>query len=819
METLWQDLRFSCRVLAKNRGFTTVVVLTLALGIGGISMMFGVINAVLLRPLPFADSSRLAFVWEVQPKRDLTRGGTTLADFLDWRDRNQVFEDMAAWVAWSYNLTGQSEPEETWGARVSTNFFDLLRVKPAVGRTFISQEERPGHEQVVMLSYGLWQRRFESDPTLIGKTITVDDKKYVVVGILPRDFSLWGTSQQFDLWMPLAFVRTQLVRDNHAFTVFARLRRDVTLSEANTQMNTIMQQLAVEYPTADPDRRVSVVMMHADRTGRLRPALKLLFGGAGLVLLIAVVNVANLQLSRAVTRVMEISIRASLGAGKLRLVQQLVIESMLLALLGGVAGLVLAAGGLRVLPAVLSALGESGQIPYTDRVTVDFTVLGFTVLVSVLAGGFFGLAPIFQVFSTNLTRALKEGGTASFRGRRFQRLVVISEVSLSFVLLLSALLLVRSFAKLITQDPGFNPKGLLTLRVRLPVYRYREGHQITSFFQEAMDQVHALPGVKSAGMINLLPLTGWNAFSDFEIEGRPRERPGEEFTAQFRIIDWNYFRTMEIPLLSGREFTPGDRDLNQPVVLINETLARRYWPNEDPLGKHIRLRFAVPTKGPWTPQLQRSWLMIAGIVGDASEWRYGEKKVGMMYLPYLQNPSPFMTLVLRTDPGPMTLIPAVTDAVRSLDRNQPITAVRPMDQYVEEMASRPRFSLYLVGLLAVLATVLAALGIYGVMSYAVNRQVREIGIRMALGAQRRDVLRLIVGRAMGLVLIGISLGLVVGLAVLPRVIASFLYGITPHDLAAHLGAGSLLVCVAFGACYLPARRATKIDPLSALRYE
>jgi len=819
VKTLWQDLRFGWRALAKDPRYSTVATLTIALGVGGITMMFGIINAVLLRPLPFPESDRIALVWEVQPKRDLTRGGTTLADFLDWRDRNHVFEEMAAWVPWSYNLTGQNEPEEVSGARVSTNFFGLFKVKPALGRTFIPEEEQPGHEEVVMMSYRLWQRRFGSDPGLIGKTVTVDETSYVVIGILPRAFSLWGTGQQFDLWMPLAFVRTQLVRDNHIFTVFGRLRRDATLSEANSEMNTIVRQLAAEYPTTDPDRRVSVVKMHEDRTERVRPALKLLFGAAAFVLLIALVNVANLVLSRAATRLKEIAIRASLGAGKVRLIQHLTTESMLVALLGGTAGLLLAAGGLRVLPAVLSALGESSQIPYSDRVSVDFTMLGFTVLVSVLAGAFFGLAPTIQLFSPDLTGPLKEGGTSSRGGRRFQNLVVIFEVSLSFVLLLSALLLIRSFAKLIAQDPGFNPRGLLTLRVRLPVYRYREGSQITAFFQQAMERVHALPGAKAASMINLLPLTGWSAFSDFEIEGRARKRPGEEFNAQLRIVDWNYFRTMGIPLLRGRELTPGDSDQATAVVLINETLARRYWPNEDPLGKHIRLRFSVPTKGPWTPQLQRSWLVIAGIVGDANEWRYGEKKVGMMYLPYLQNPSPFMTLILRADSDPITLIPPVTDALRSLDRNQPITAIKTMDEYVEEMASRPRFSLYLVDLLAVLATGLAALGIYGVMSYAVSQQTREIGIRMALGAQRGDVLRLIVGRAMALALVGINLGLAVGLVVLPRVIASFLYGITPYDLAAVLGAGSLLVCVALGACYLPAQRATKIDPLSALRYQ
>ena len=815
----WQDLRFGCRVLARNRGFTTVVVLTLALGIGGISIMFGVVNAVLLRPLPFADSSRLVLVWEVQPKRDLTRGVATLADFLDWRDRNHVFEDMAAWLPWSYNLTRQSEPEEVRGARVTTNFFNLFKVKPILGRAFIPEEERPGHDEVVMLSYGLWQRRFGSDPGLIGKTIAVDDKPYIVIGILPRGFSLWGMSQQFDLWMPVAFVRTELVRDDHAFTVFGRLKPGVTLWEANSEMNTIVRQLALEYPTTDQDKGVSVLGMHEDRTERLRPALELLFGGAAFVLLIALVNVANLLLSRAVTRMKEIAIRASLGAGKMRLAQQVITESMLLALVGGGAGFLLTAGGILLLPAALSRFGESNEIPYIQQVTADGAVLGFTLLVSVLAGAFFGLAPALEVFTASLTGALKEGASVSPRGRRFRSVVVLSELTLSFVLLLSALLLVRSFAKLMAQNPGFDSKGLLTLRIRLPEYRYREDHQITAFFQQALEKVRPAPGVKAASMINLLPLTGWKAFSDLEIEGRPRERAGEEFNAQYRIVDSNYFRTMGIPLLRGRELTPADSDQAQPVVLINETLARQYWPNEDPVGKRIRLRFSAPTTGPWTPRLQLTWLKVIGVVGDTIEWRYGERKIRLLYLPYLQNPSRFMTLVLRTASDPTRLLSPVRQALGTLDKDQPITAIKTMDQYIDELASRPRFSMNLVGLFAVLATVLATIGIYGVMSYTVNQQVREIGIRMALGAQQGDVLRVILADGMGLALIGISSGLVVGLGLLPRVIATFLYGVSFHDVLAVVGAAILLLCVAFAACFVPARRASKIDPLIALRYE
>lgn len=819
---MWQDLRYSLRLLTKKPGFALVAVVTLALGIGATTAIFGVVNAVLIRPLPFAESDRIVLVWEVQPKRDVFRGRTTLADFLDWRDRSRSFEELSAWIPWSYNLTGESQAEEIWGARVTANFFDLLKVKPVLGRAFLPEEEQLGHEQVAILSYSLWQRRFGSDASLIGKSITIADLPYTVIGVLPRNFSLWGSNPQYDLWTPLAFVRAQLIRDNHVFTVFGRLAPGVTLSQASGEMNAIVHQLALEYPTSDPDKHARVVRMHEDRTERLRPALQLLFAAGCFVLLIAWVNVANLFLSRAISREKEIAIRASLGAGRMRLMRQLGTEGVVLSLVGGALGLFLADAGLRVLPAVLPASGALGEIPYTDRIGIDPALLCFTLAISALAGLLFGLVPAFHIFGTELSGALKEGGSGFLGGRRgrfFRSVVVVCEVSLSLILLLSAGLLMRSFGTLLSAKPGFDTSDLLTLQIRLPRNRYREGYQITGFFQRVMEQVGTWPGVRDAGMINLLPLSGWTAYNDFDIEGRPPQQPGKEFTAQDRIIDRNYLRTMGIPLLRGRDFTAADSSEAPGVVLINNALAERYWADEDPLGKQIRLQFSISTESPWTPRFRQSWLTIVGVVGDTTEWQFGEKKTGIMYFPYLQDPSPIMTLAVRSSSDPATLVAAVKHTVGVIDKDQALTGVATMQHYVEGLASRPRFNMYIVALFAGLAIVLAAIGIYGVMSYTVNQRTHEIGIRMALGAQQSDVLRLVVGNGMRLALIGINLGLVIGLGVLPRVLASLLYGVTYHDPATLVGVILLLVIVAFVSCYIPARRATKVDPLTALRYE
>jgi putative ABC transport system permease protein len=822
METVWQDLRYGIRLLTRNTGFASVVVLTLALGIAATTTIFGIFNAVLIRPLLFTEPDNIVLLWEVHPNRDVRRGYTTLADFLDWRDRSHSFEQLSAWTPWTFSLTGLSHPEDVRGARISTDFFNLLRVKPILGRIFLPEEEHPGREQVVILSYQFWQRQFGADARLIGTSITIDGKPYTVVGVLPPNFSLWGTKLGSDLWAPLAFDRAQLTRDNHVFAVFGRLKHGVDLSQAEREMNAIVHRLTLEYPETDPDERVRIVRLHDDRTEDLRPALELMFAAAGFVLLMAWVNVANLFLSRAITREKELAIRVSLGAGRLRLVRQLGAESVLLALLSGVLGLFLASAALQILPAILPASGGLSEIPYLGQRGLGPALLIFTLCVSVLAGLLFGLVPSLQLFGKELSGALKEGGTWSLGGRRghlFRNAVVVSEVSLSFILLLTAGLLMRSFEKLVSASPGFDTRNLLTLRIRLPMVRYREGYQITGFFKRAIEQVRALPGVSDAAMINLLPLSGWTAYSDFEIEGRPPQRPGEEFSAQDRIIGPNYFRTMGIPLLRGRDFTDADNNGTSSVVAINQALAAHYWPDEDPVGKRMRLQFSAVAEGPWTPKFQRSWLTIVGVVGDTTEWRFGEKKAGIMYLPYLQNPSPFMALVVRSSADPTRLVSAVTHAVGVIDKNQPIGDIATMDQLVESLDSRPRFNLYLVALFAGLSVILAATGIYGVISYTVSQQTHELGIRIALGAQQADVFRLVLGKGMTLALIGVSLGLVVGESVLRPVLTSLLFGVTPLDPATLVGAVLLPIGVTLASCYIPARRATRVDPSATLRHE
>ncbi len=822
METLRQDLRFAGRILRKNSGFTLVAVLTLALGIGATSGILALVNAVLIRPVPFPDPDRVVLVWETQPKRNNKTRLATLADFLDWRDRNHVFQEMSAWVPWSATLTGQSEPEELVGARASTNFFDLLGVKAAVGRSFLADEEQPGHDQVVMLSHRLWNRRFGADPNVIGQPVILDEKPYIIVGVLPSDFSLWGTGLQYDLWVPLSFARTQLVRDNHTFAVFGRLRPSATLSQADSEMNAIVRQLAVEYPAKDQDVGARVIRLHDEMTEKVRPALQLLFFSALFVLAIGWVNVANLLLARALKREREMALRASLGAGRLRLIRQLLTESIVLSLAGGALGVWVAAVGVHLLPMLPQTKTELQEVPYMSQVHIDSTVLAFTVSMSIFGGVLFGLVPAIHIRGTNLSYAIKSGGSGSQsgrRGRNFRGVIVVAEVALSLLLLVSATLLIRSFAKLASTNIGFSPKNLLTFRVRLPESRYARDQDIISFFKQLEERLSALPGAKSAAMVNLLPLSGWRAFSDFEIEGRPSQDQGENLSSQIRIVDSNYFRTMGIPLLKGRDFDIADHDQAPAVALINEALAHRYWSLEDPIGKHFRFRSRTPRRGPWVPRLQISWITIIGVVADSTEWEVGEKQIGMIYLPYLQNPSPLMTMAIRTSVEPTTLIPATRNTVELVDKNQPVTDVKTMDQYLDGLEFRPRFNALLVGLFSGLATVLAAIGIYGVMSYAVTQQARDIGIRMALGAQRRDVLRLVVHQGMRLALIGIAVGLVVGLGFLPPVLSTFLYGVSVHDPVTLLSAALLLFCVAFTACYFPARRAAKVEPLNALRQE
>jgi len=820
MEIIWNDLRYGLRMLRRSPGFTTVAVLTLAIGIGANAAIFSVIYAILLRPLPFPDSERIVLIWQTDPNRNITRGIASPAEFLDWRDMSRSFEELSAWRTWFYNLTGGSQPEQVWGVHASGNFFRLLGVAPILGRDFAAEEERPGREQVVIISYGLWQRQYGGDANIVGRNILVDDKPYSVIGVLPRGFTLFGTSRQFDLWMPFAFDRAQLDRKDHSVIVFGRLRKEITPAVARAEMQTIFAQLKKQFPGIDPQNGIRIVKFHDDLARGLRPALLVLLAAVGFVLLIACANVANLMLARATSREREIAVRATLGAGRLRILRQLLTESVLLSVIGGALGVLAAYAALPLLRAALPPQGGYGEVAHVEWIGINGPVLGFSLVVSLITGIIFGFAPAIQMSRSDLSESLKEGSRGSTGGRRSQLVrsaLVISEVALSLMLLVGAGLLIRSFFLLMSENLGFNPAHVLTMQLWLPESHYAAGAPVLNFYQQVIDRVASLPGVKSASASNFLPLTAWADFWNFDIAGRPVAPPDKPNTAEYRVIDWRFFRTLGIPLRSGREFTPADNADAPGVVLISEALAHRYWEGEDPVGKQIRLQ-GRPAVAPWQAVGKETWLTVVGVVGDIREWELGDEKTAEMYLPYLQNPSRIMRLVVRSERDPAALTAAVRHAVESVDPNQPVTEIRTMDEFFDAAVSQRRLGMFLLGVFAAIATVLAAVGIYGVMAYAVTHRSHEIGIRMALGAERRDVLRMVVADGMRLAGIGLILGIAASIFV-TRYLESQLYGVKPTDPLTFAGVAGGLTLVTIAACYFPARRATRVDPLVALRYE
>jgi putative ABC transport system permease protein len=819
MGALWQDLYFGARMLRRNPGFAAVAILTLAIGIGANVMIFSVVNGVLLRPLSFPDSQRIVALWETDANRNINHGTASAAEFLDWRDMNHSFQALSGWRALYFTITGNGGPEQVWGSQVSGDFFRMLQVSPVLGRDFSAEDEQPGHEQVVIMSYALWQRHYGGDRGIIGKTISLDGAPFVVIGILPRDFTLYGTIPEFEIWKPFAFNRTQLDRENHELVIFGRLREKVTLQQAQTEMETILAQLKRQYPAFDQKNGIRVTSFHDELVKPLRPGLLLLLAAAGFVLLIACANVANLMLARASVREREIAIRTSLGAGRRRILAQMFTESMLLALLGAVAGIVLAYFGLDVLRVVMPAAGR-GQIPHSDWATINGKVIAFTFLISLLTAVIFGLAPAIQVARAELYEALKEGSRGSTGGRRShlaRSVLIVSEVAFSLLLLVGAGLLVRSFVLMMSEDLGFNPSKLMTMQVFLPEKLYSTVPSIANFDNAVVDRVAALPGVVSASAVNFLPLTGWTAFCDFDIAGRASPPSGEHFTGEYRVSDWRYLRTMGIALKEGRDFASSDGPDSEGVVLINEALAHRYWPNEDPVGKQIKLIFPA-TLRPWDAQARQGWLTIVGIVGDVRDWSWSEPKVAQLYLPNTQNASRIMRLVVRSSGDPAQLTSAVRHVVESVDPNQPVTEVSSMDAFLTLVLAQRRLNMALLAFFAAIAAILAAIGIYGVMSYAVTQRFHEIGIRMALGAEPRDVLRMIVNEGMKLAMVGLLLGLV-GAIVATKYLESQLYGVKARDPLTFITVAVSLALVALAACYFPARRATKVDPLTALRYE
>jgi putative ABC transport system permease protein len=820
MDTLWQDIRFGARMLIRNRGFAVVAALTLALGISANSAIFSVVDALLLRPLPFPDPDRLVNIWRTDANRGIIHGMTSAPEFLEWREQAKSFEEIAGWKTSFRSVRGAEHPEQVWGGEVSSEFLRMLGVRPYLGRDFIPDDETPGHGQVALISYGLWQREFGGDPGWIGRTIEVNDKPCTVIGVLPYGFSPVGTSVAWDLWTPYTFDRNHMDRDASTLIVFGRLKPGMTMARAQAEMETITQDQKRAFPGINQNLGVTVVSMHDSLEQKYKPELQVLLVAVGVVLLIACVNVASLLLARSATREREIAVRTALGARRTRVVRQLLTESVILGLAGGLLGIVMAYGGVELLRMGLPPHGSRGEIPHADWIAINGSVVAYTFLVSLVTGVLFGLFPAVQMSFSELGETLKEGGRGSIGGHRGGMMrsgLIVAEVALSIVLLIGAGLLIRSFVRMLTEHLGLDSHNVLTMQVWLPESHYADGTPVANFFQQAIERVAALPGVASASAVNFVPLSGWRADLDFDIEGRATPRQGEEFTAQYTVADANYFRTMRIPLEAGREFASTDGDQTRGVAIINESLEHRYWPNENPIGQQMRLHFD-PQQTPWQPAAKDAWITIVGIVGDVRDWNAGGKTPPIVYLPYLQAPSHLMCLVIRTTTPPLGLVPSVRDAIWSLDKNQPVAEVKTMEDLLDAAVSQRRLSMFLLSAFAAFATFLAAVGIYGLMSYGVAQRSHEIGIRMALGAERRDIVKLIMSQGVRLTMLGAVIGGGVSFAAM-RWIASELYGVRGSDPATLVSVIAFLLIVALIACYVPARRATKVDPMIALRYE
>ncbi|HUJ30765.1 MAG TPA: ABC transporter permease [Candidatus Acidoferrum sp.] len=819
MGTLWQDVKYGWRMLRRSPGFAVVAVLTLAIGIGANAAIFSVVDTIVLRPLPFVDSGRIVVIFDTNANRKILRGTVSAAEFLDWRDMNHVFKELSAIRPSYVTVTGGGEAEQIWGVYTTGNLFPMLGVKPALGRGFSPEEERPGHEQVVMISYGMWQRRFGGDRGAIGNSILIDYKPYTIIGVLPQNFTLFGTSTPLDIWVPFVFNRAQLNREDHELAVFARLKDNATVPQAQAEMDQINATLMKQYPQANEDHGVHIGQFQQELTRDLRPALALFFGAVVFVLLIACANVANLMLARAATREREIALRSTLGAGRFRILRQLLTESVLLSLIGGTLGILVAYTGIHFMRGMLSTAGIK-EVPFSGGISLSGTVLAFTLGLSVLTGILFGLAPSIQISRTELGESLKEGSRGSTGGRRghfIRSSLIVSEVTLSLLLMVSAGLLIRSFIRLMSEDIGFNPSNLLTMQLWLPDSHYASPPEVASFYQRVLEEVDATPGVKSAGAVNFLPFSRWADFYDFDIAGRAAPAAGEPFTSRYRVIDPQFLRTMDIPIKQGRDFAPSDGPDAAGVALVNEALVRRYWPDESPVGKQIRIHLPA-VRSPQQPESRDSWLTIVGVVGDIREWEWGLDKIPSLYLPYLQNPSRLMSIVIRANGNPGQLTSAVRHIVHGVDANQPVTSVHTMDELVAEAVSQRRLTMLLLAVFGGVAMLLAAVGIYGVMAYAVAQRTHEIGIRMALGAEPNDVLRMVVADGMRLAALGLATGLIAA-ALGMRYLESQLYGVRANDPLTFSCVALVLAGVAAMASYFPARRATKVDPLVALRYE
>ena len=804
MDTLLQDVRYALRTLVERPGFTVVAALTIALGVGGTTAMFGVVDAVLLRPLPYADPDRLVMLWTRTTGGP--QGAASWPEFVDWREMNRTFADMAVWRGQSVNLTGGEEPERVVGAFVSDRFFPLLGARPALGRTFTSEETDPATARpVAVLGHGLWQRRFGSDPRIVGQSLVLNGQSHTVVGVLGPEFDGGhapsnGWFMGTDVFLPVSYFPNKrgLARGETEILVLGKLRPGLSLDEARTDMTLVARRLEQAYPDTHAGRGVEIVPLHEQIVGDMRPALLVLLGAVGLVLLIACANVANLLLARASRRRRELAVRAALGAGRSRLFRQLLTESVLLALTGGALGLLVGHWGL----ALLATVAPPGVLP--DSVTLDGRMTWFAFALTAATGLGFGLVPALQASRPDLDGVLKEAGRggSGAGGHRFRDALVVAEATLSLVLLVGAGLLLRSAVALQHAELGLRTDHLLTAEFRLPPAKYPEPRVIAAFFRQTLERIRAVPGIESAALVRAVPFSGNGGSTTYQVEGQPEPAKGREPVAQINIVSPGYFRTLGIPLLQGRDFDEHDTSDAPAVAIVNDTMARQLWPGVDPVGRRLRLRDA-------------GWVAVAGVVGDVRHSSPAEPPQPQVYTTHEQDARIFACVMARTTGDPMAMAGPMRGALWSVDKDQPVWKVRAMEELVTGSRGTARAMSLLVAVFAAVAVGLAGVGLYGVMAFAVSERTREIGIRMALGAAGGRVLRLVVGRALALTALAIVLG-AMGAAALARLLGALLYGVGPADPVSFLAAAAALAAVGALAAYLPARRAARIDPVRAL---
>jgi putative ABC transport system permease protein len=809
MDTLLQDIRYGIRMMRKTPMVTLVAVISLALGISANTVIFSVVNSILLKSLPFNDPDRIVLVWGNIPSEGKDRTQVSATDVDDWRNQNTVFEDVTTYSNWSATLLGEGEAERIQGIQVGDGFFSIMRATPLMGRTFLPEEQQDGKDFVIILGHGLWQRRFGGDTNVVGQKVSLGGRPYTIVGVMPSDFQPLPTSlvdPRGEFYRPVAEPHDENQRSARHLRAIGRLKSGVSLAQAQSDMNVIAGRLEQQHPRDNSGYGVRLATLPEDTVGGLRPTLLTLFVAVLFVLLIASANVGNLLLVRAAGRQKEVVIRRALGAARSRLARQFLTESVMLAIIGGVSGLLLALWGV----GLVETLGSQAT-PLLATIQIDLRVLGFTVAISILTGLIFGLAPALGASNPNLSETLKEGGRSSgpqASHNRLRSLLVISEVGMALVLLISAGLLIKSVIRLRNVNPGFEAENRLTMNISLPSAKYPKPQQWNAFYNQLSERLREVPGVQSAGCTSVLPFSGNFDGRGLAVEDHPKP-VGEELSVDLYIVTPAYPQTMGIQLLRGRSLTEHDAESSPLVALINETMAGALWPDQDPIGK--RIKFA----GSRNPA---PWRSVCGIVRDVKQYALDRKEPMQIYLPEAQFPTSLMTLVVHTAGDPKTMIGAVRSAIREIDNDYAAYNIATMEQLLADSISLRRFSMLLLAIFAGVALMLAAVGIYGVISYSVTQRTHEIGVRLALGARRQDIVRLVIRQGMAMAMAGVGIGLIATFA-LTRLMESLLFNVSTTDAATFIIIPIALTIVALGACFVPARRAAKVDPMVALRYE